>query len=412
MTIGSSSSAGAGASEYVVRAHEEGQKFLARVDSILDTVRNGLPASEAEGFVPVETVQALEYAGFFRALTPMRYGGLELSPADFFDGLVRVAGCNPSASWIGGQLAVHSFEIALLDDRAQQEFWASGPDARASSAYAPTGRWEKVDGGYRVSGTWTFSSGVDHVEWVFAGAGDRNFLVPISDCVVDPDSWQVSGLKGTGSKTLTIAETFVPDHRAHVLDDTYRGVDPGLEVNRTPLYGLSFTGLLTGTMTNASIGASLGALHVYIEESKRRHARRGTGAPVTSNPHLRVRLAGSLATAETMRIRHLDGWRRLFDIACEGRRATPLERMKVRFEDADAIASCLQAVFDIWPVAGASVILDENPLQQYMRDLLAMRVHGSASRDAAADLYVSALLGLPGPDFENSPALSSLAFYA
>ena len=101
-------------------------------------------------------------AGVFRALTPQQYGGLEMDPASFFEGIMKIAGAESSAGWIGGQLNVHSFEIALMDKRLQDEFWQDGPDTRASSSYAPTGEWTAVDGGYIVNGTWGFSSGVDH----------------------------------------------------------------------------------------------------------------------------------------------------------------------------------------------------------------------------------------------------------
>lgn len=401
----------AATSDYAQRAYAAGRRFLTDVDSILDVVRAGRETSERQGSVAAESVEAMTRAGFFRALTPLQYGGLEMAPAPFFEGIMKVAACDSSAAWIGGQLNVHSWEIALLDKRAQDEFWADGPDTRASSSYAPTGTWEEVDGGYRLNGTWAFSSGIDHASWVIVGGGDRNFLVPISDCVVDPDSWDVSGLKGTGSKAMTITDAFVPDYRTHLLMDTYLDRDPGWEVNDRPLYHLPFATILASVMTNPAIGTTLGGLESYIADTKKRRARRGTGAAVTENPHLLVRLAGALSVAQTMRMRHLANWRTLFAIACEGRDSTPVERMKVRFEAADAIDACVEAIYSIWPVAGAAAILSTNPLQQVVRDLMAMRVHGSAGRDAAATLYSQALMGLPGPDFDAEPTMRTLAYY-
>lgn len=398
-------------SEYADRARAAGRRFLADVDDILDIVREGREESESQGSVPVASVEAMTRAGFFRALTPEQYGGLEMAPAPFFDGIMKVAACDSSAAWIGGQLNVHSWEIALMDKRAQDEFWAGGPDTRASSSYAPTGQWEETDGGYLLNGTWAFSSGIDHATWVIIGGGDRNFLVRRSDGEVDHDSWDVAGLKGTGSKSITLTDVFVPDYRTHVLMDTYLDRNPGWEVNDGPLYRLPFATILAAVMTNPAIGTTLGGLDRYIADTRKRRARRGTGASVTENPHLLVRLAGALSVAQTMRERHLANWETLFDIACEGRDSTPVERMKVRFESADAIEECLDAVYSIWPVAGAAAILSANPLQQVVRDLLAMRVHGSAGRDAAATLYAQALLGLKGPSFEDEPTMRTLAYY-
>ena len=117
--------------------------------------------------------------GLFRAFTPVQYGGLEMDPASFFEGIMRIAEADSAAAWIAGQLNVHSFEIALMDERMQEEFWGESPDTRASSSYAPVGKFEPVEGGYRLNGTWTFSSGVDHAQWVILGGGDRTFVVPL-----------------------------------------------------------------------------------------------------------------------------------------------------------------------------------------------------------------------------------------
>jgi len=397
--------------EYAERAYQVGSRYLAAVDGILDEIRSARAETERIGQVPDATVAAMTRAGVFRALTPQQYGGLEMAPAAFFEGIMKIAGAEASAAWIGGQLNVHSFEIALMDKRLQDEFWADGPDTRASSSYAPTGQWKQVDGGYRLNGTWGFSSGVDHAEWVILGGGDRNFVLPRRDFSVAQDSWDVAGLKGTGSKSVTVVDAFVPDYRTHVLDDTYRDRNPGWEVNDRPLYHVSFLSIFNSTMANSAIGATLGGFEEFIADSKVRRARRGTGVAVTENPHLLVRLAGAVSNVNTVKQRHLENWRRLFRIACDGRVADPEERMKVRFEAADAIAVSLDALQEIWPVAGAGAILSANHLQRVVRDLHAMRVHGSAGREAAATLYAQSLLGLPGPDFESNPSMRTLVYY-
>lgn len=397
--------------QYIQRAEQAGKQYLEAVDAILATVRAGRAETETNGRVSDRTVAAMTEAGVFRALTPLQYGGIEMTPAAFFEGIMRIAGADASAAWIGGQLNVHSFEIALMDPRMQEEFWADGPDMRASSSYAPTGKWVQVEGGYLLEGTWGFSSGVDHAQWIIVGGGDRNFVVPRTDFCIAHDSWNVSGLRGTGSKAVTISQVFVPDYRVHLLTDTYRNTDPGLAINDRPLYRCSFMSIFNSTMANSAIGATLGGLDEFINESKTRRARRGTGVPVTENPHLMVKLAGAYSLVETIKKRHLDHWRDLFTIACTDSQASPLKRMQVRFDAADAIAMSLSALEEVWPVAGATSIQSTNHLQQVVRDLHAMRVHGSAGREAAATLYSKCLLGLPGPSFEESPSMRALAYH-
>lgn len=397
--------------QYASRANEAGAQFLDAVNGIQDIVRSKRAETEAIGQVPEATVAAMTSAGVFRALTPLQYGGLEMTPAAFFEGIMRIAEADASAAWIGGQLNVHSFEIALMDRRMQDEFWSDGPDTRASSSYAPTGKWIQVDGGYQLNGIWGFSSGVDHAQWIIVGGGDRNFIVPRNDFEVDQESWDVAGLKGTGSKSVTMSNVFVPNYRVHMLRDTYEGNDPGLAVNDRPLYRCSFMSIFNSTMANSAIGATLGGLNEFIANSKTRRARRGTGASVTENPHLLVKLAGAYSLVETVKRRHLRHWTELFEIACSGREAPTIKRMQVRFDAADSIAQSMSALEEIWPVSGATSILSSNHLQQVVRDLHAMRVHGSAGREAAATLYSQSLLGLPGPSFEENPSMRALAYH-
>ncbi|MDQ0826064.1 3-hydroxy-9,10-secoandrosta-1,3,5(10)-triene-9,17-dione monooxygenase [Arthrobacter sp. B2I5] len=393
-------------SEYRRRALDEGAKYLAEVDGILDTVRAGRHLSEQDGRVPDATVAAMISTGLFRAFTPLQYGGLEMDPASFFEGIMRIAEADSAAAWIAGQLNVHSFEIALMDKKMQEEFWGESPDTRASSSYAPVGKYIAVENGYRLNGTWTFSSGVDHAQWVILGGGDRNFVVPLHDVAIDHGSWDVQGLKGTGSKSVTLKDVFVPDYRTHLLVDTYNDANPGWEVNNRPLYWVSFLGLFNSTPANTAIGTATGGIETFIEQSRVRLTRQGTGAPAAQNPFLHLKVAEARTRVRTVKDRHLNNWRELFDVACRGQEASALERMRVRFEAADSIAASFESFTEIWPIAGAAASSSSNPLQQTMRDLMAARNHGSAGKELAAGQYVKELFGLPPAPFSDFGTLS------
>ncbi|WP_104054936.1 MULTISPECIES: acyl-CoA dehydrogenase [unclassified Arthrobacter] len=395
-------------SAYRERALSAGQDYLAAVDGILEGVRSRREQSEAEGRVPDATVRDMIGTGLFRAFTPLRYGGLEMDPASFFEGIMKIAEADASAAWIAGQLNVHSFEIALMSERMQDEFWATGPDTRASSSYAPIGKVTETGDGYVLNGTWTFSSGVDHAQWVILGGGDKAFVVPIADVVVDHDSWDVQGLKGTGSKSVSLTDVLVPDYRVHKFIDTYNDENPGWAVNNVPLYWMSFSAVFNATPTNTVLGAGLGGINTFIEQSRLRLTRQGTGSPIAQNPFLHLKVAESLTKIGTARERHLQNWRTLFDIACRGEEATPLERMRIRYESAQANATCFESFADIWPIAGAAASASSNPLQQTFRDLMAARNHGSAGRELAAGQYIKTLFGLPPAPFTD---FGTLAYY-
>ncbi len=392
----------AASDDYRARALAAGRQFLQRVDAILPTLRDGREESEGAGVVPQRSVDAMVEAGVFRAFTPLQYGGLELSPADFFDGIIRMAHADSAAAWIAGQITCHSLEIASMSPRMQEDFWgAHGPDARASSSFAPLGQAQARDGGYVLNGTWTFSSGVDHAHFVVLGGAERNYLVPTSDMHIDHHSWDVQGLRGTGSKAVTLRDVVVPAHRVHHLIDVVEDRVSGLAVNDRPLYrGVSWFAVFNSTATNTVIGIALEGLRIFVEQSRSRMTKQGTGAPILNNPFLHLKLADALTRVNGARERHLKNWRELFDKACRGEPVSTLEKMRVRFESADANGICFDAFHDIWPVAGAAASATSNPLQQTFRDLMAARNHGSGGRELAASSYVRELFGMPAPEFK------------
>ncbi|MGA7205817.1 MAG: acyl-CoA dehydrogenase family protein [Specibacter sp.] len=393
-------------SAYRERALAEGRTYLAAVEDILERVASRRTQSEEEGRVSDATVKDMIGTGLFRAFTPLRYGGLEMDPASLFAGVMRIAEADASAAWVAGQLHVHSFEIALMSEKMQDEFWANGPDTRASSSYAPIGKVEEVAGGHLLNGTWTFSSGVDHAQWVILGDGDKAHVVPIDDVVIDHASWQVEGLKGTGSKSVTLTDVFVPEYRTHRFVDTYNDANPGWAVNNVPLYWVSFLAIFNSTPTNTVIGTALGGFNTFIEQSRQRLSRQGTGSPIAQNPFLHLKVAEGLTRIGAARDRHMNNWNTLFDIACRGEEATPLERMRVRFESAYANATSFESFTEIWPIAGAAASASSNPLQQTFRDLMAARNHGSAGRELAAGSYIKTLFGLPPAPFKDFGALA------
>lgn len=393
-------------SEYRQRAIAEGQTYLDKIEGVLESIRSRRAVSDAEGRVSDQTVEEMISTGLFRAFTPLRYGGLEMAPAAFFEGVMRVAEADSSAAWIAGQLHVHSFEIALMSEKMQDEFWATGPDTRASSSYAPIGNVVDVEGGHVLNGTWTFSSGVDHAQWVILGNRDKAHVVPIADVTIDHDSWDVQGLKGTGSKSVTLKDVFVPEYRTHYFVDNYTDENLGWQVNNTPLYWCSFMSLFNSTPANTVVGTSLNGIKTFIEQSKKRLTAQGTGSPVAQNPFLHLKVATALTTVEAFRDRQLNTWREFFDLACQGQVASAERRMRLRFETANLIAVSFEQFVELWPVAGAAASATFNPLQQTFRDLMAARNHGSAGREIAAGHFIKEMFGLPAAPFKDFATLS------
>jgi len=172
--------------------------FIERAQALVPTL--AARAAETDGLRQVhpDTLADLQAAGLFDLLKPKRWGGHEVDPRTFFDVQMAVGSACPSSAWVLGVVAVHAWQLAVFADQAQQDVWGASPRALISSSYAPTGKVERVEGGFRISGRWSFSSGCDHCDWVFLGGfvpvdeGERpdmrTFLLPRSDYSID-DNW-------------------------------------------------------------------------------------------------------------------------------------------------------------------------------------------------------------------------------
>jgi 3-hydroxy-9,10-secoandrosta-1,3,5(10)-triene-9,17-dione monooxygenase len=377
------------------------QKYLDDVRSILPGIRARAASVEGLGRLSDETVRELDEVGVFRGLQPRQWDGLELDPATFFESVSLIGSACGSSGWVAGVLAVHPWEVALLSDRAQREVWGENTRTRLSSSYAPTGKVRPVEGGFELSGQWRFSSGVDLCDWAILGgvpegeteADISAFLVRRTDFEVDPDSWKVAGLAGTGSKTINIQSAFVPDYRRHKIADVNRGNIPGWEVNDRPLYHLPWmAGIFTSAIAAPAIGAATGALNAFVEQTRTRVGAYG-GPPVTANPAIQFRLANALAEVENARMRMRTTWEEFYGLACSGARLIPADlQARSRYEGPRAISGCLHAAIEVFEVAGGGVMHLSNPIQRFLRDLLAMRNHPMGALESNAATYARAVL--------------------
>jgi 3-hydroxy-9,10-secoandrosta-1,3,5(10)-triene-9,17-dione monooxygenase len=216
-----------------------------------------------------DVVNAVIGEGLIRHFTPAVHGGLEGKPQDFFLDQIAIAEADMSTAWALGIIAVHNYQIALMDPRAQAEVWAQGPDAMVSSSYNPVGaRAEAVAGGVMLSGRWGWSSGSLHCNWVLLGGvipeeGYRTFLVPAADYRIE-DTWHTMGLQATGSNDIVIdTPVFVPDYRSH------RQMDGFLGVHHQPpgYYDLPWAQVFIRVVNTSAIGAVRHALALFRDRA-------------------------------------------------------------------------------------------------------------------------------------------------
>src|SRR4051812_9672276 len=275
--------------------------------AVLDGVRDLLPtlrerADEAERLrvVPEASIKELEETGFFRLLQPKRFDGLESDPIDFYTAVRLIASACGSTGWVSSVVGVHPWQLALFPPQAQEDVWGADPETRMSSSYAPTGKAALADGGYRLSGRWSFSSGCAHASWVLLGGIVTNdegqpvdfctFLLPASDYTID-DVWDTVGLRGTGSNDIVVGDVFVPRHHALSFTDVTRCKCPGQEVNGGPLYRIPFGSIFSYAITTPIIGMATGAYQAHVEYQQQRVRAAYVGQKSADDPFAQVRVA-------------------------------------------------------------------------------------------------------------------------
>lgn len=368
--------------------------------ALLDQLAGRAAETEALGRIPDATIEALQERRLLQAIQPRARGGLEMDIRAFFEIVEQVAGACPSTGWVLSVLGVHPWQIALFPPEAHDDVWGDDDQTLVSSSYAPMGTVEVVDGGFRLSGHWQFSSGCDHCTWVLLGAvvptespvpDMRTFLVPRSDYRILDDTWDVIGLAGTGSKDVVVDDAFVPEHRTHRFVDAFMLQNPGQAVHTAPLYRLPFGCVFSHVIAYPAVGAAAAAVATYGRQTRARIAAYD-GSKVSDDAFAQARLAA--ATSEVAAARRGLGaiWDEMIPLA-EAHTDLPVDlRARARWAAADAVARSVTCVERVFEAAGGGAIRRSNPLQRSWRDIHAMRAHALNNPDKAAVIFGKAEL--------------------
>lgn len=360
------------------------QRLLQRARELVPVLRERAPQAARAGRLPEETLRDFHDAGFFRILQPARWDGYELEPQDFFEVQMTLAeGCMSSA-WVLGVIAIHNWQLALFDDRAAQDVWGEDSSVLISSSYMPVGKVTRVEGGFRLSGRWGFSSGSQHCQWAFLGAmvppaepggapDYRTFLVPRHDYSVLAN-WDVMGLEATGSHDVLVEDAFVPEYRTHRSIDGFMQNSPGNAVNTAPLFRIPFGQIFVRAVSSSTIGALQGAIDLFGEVNRQRVGV-NDGRKIVQDPGAQTALADAMVTVDECKTVLLRNFALMMQRARDGQPLTMAERVKMRYDSAIVPDKCAQAVAALMYNSGASSIFREHGLNRAFRDIHTGRAH-------------------------------------
>ena len=362
------------------------ERVIDRVRDLADQLRHQGAEAEKIGKLTDETVKMMKAAGNIRLLQPKSHGGLEVHPREFAETVMATAALDPSAGWINGVVGVHPYQLAYADPKVAAEIWAEDVDTWVASPYAPQGVAKPVDGGYIFNGRWQFSSGTDHCDWIFLGAmlGDAegkplmppqmlHMILPRQDYEIVEDSWNVVGLRGTGSKDVIVKDAFVPTYRTmdamKVMDGTAQR-EAGMTET---LYLMPWSTMFPLDISSAVIGIAEGALAAHLDYQRARVS--ATGTAIKDDPYVMYAIGEAAADINAARQELLANADRIYDIVDSGKEVSFEDRAAGRRTQVRAVWRAVSAVDEIFARCGGNAARMDKPLQRYWRDVHVGQAH-------------------------------------
>ncbi|HRD62797.1 MAG TPA: acyl-CoA dehydrogenase family protein [Nocardioides sp.] len=369
---------------------------LGGVRDLLPTFRDRADEAERLRVVPEASIKELEEVGFFRLLQPVRFDGLEADPVTFYTAVRDIASACGSTGWVSSVVGVHPWQVALFADEAQQAVWAEDPNTRLSSSYAPTGKATVTEGGYRLSGKWSFSSGCDHCTWVLLGGlvfnedGNvvdfKTFLLPRRDYAI-VDVWHMIGLSGTGSNDVVVDDVFVPEAFTLSMGETGQCRGPGQAQNTSDLYKLPFHSIFTTTICTPIIGMALGAYGEHVEMQRSRTRAAYLGERASLDPFAAVRIAEASSEIDAAWALTMHNIREEQELVARGEQIPLNLRLKVRRDQVLGTQRAIDAIDSLFEASGGRALAQGTALQRAWRDAHAGRVHAANDPERALQMF-------------------------
>jgi indole-3-acetate monooxygenase len=355
---------------------------------------------ERERKLSADLVEALIEAGFFRLCVPASIGGVEADTATTVEVCEELARGDSAAGWCIAVMSTAGMLAAYIPEEAAREAYG---DTRSvvGGVFAPKGRAVTDGDAYRVTGRWPFSSGVDHCTWVMGGCiveenGAPRMLEggrPDVELVLFPkdevdviDTWNVSGLRATGSHDIAVEDLTVPRDRA-------ASVITRKPLARGPLYSFPPFGLLALTIAGTALGIGRAAIEDLVELAGGKTPT-GSSRPLAERPVTQTRIAQAEAGLLSARAFLYEAIAAAWDTAERGNPVSIEQRAALRLAATHATAASASAVDTAYDLGGGTSIYETSPLQKRFRDVHAATQHmliGPSTWELTGRL----MLGLP-----------------
>jgi indole-3-acetate monooxygenase len=372
-----------------------GDEIDALATRVAALARELAATTERERALPAALLTELRATGLMRAGVPAALGALEAPPATTLRCAEAIARGDASAGWCVSIAATSSLLCAYLPEDGASEIF-SDPNVIAAGVWAPRGKATAAEGGVRVSGRWSFCSGIPHSRWLFAGCvldgGTAAPGQPVLRVAAMPtaelevlDTWHTGGLRGTGSHDAVAEDLFVPDKHLLSLMDGPR-VDTALY--RFPVFG--FFALSIGA---AALGNARGAIDDLLELAGVKVGL-GSSRTLAERPATQAAVGEAEAALRAARAFYYEAIEHAWQASQQDAPVSESLRLGLRLAATHAVRSAAEVTRTMYDLGGASAIYEDSPLQRRFRDAHTATAHFQVN-PAIWELTGRVLLGVP-----------------
>jgi 3-hydroxy-9,10-secoandrosta-1,3,5(10)-triene-9,17-dione monooxygenase len=384
-------------------------ELAARARALQPILRERAKETEANRRVSAETTATLAAADLFKLVKPKRFGGFEYGPSAVLRVGFELGQACGSTAWCTMLGNVNSLFASYWPLEAQTDVWGAEPGNLLAGTVVPTGRCERTQGGYLISGRWPWASNCENSEWIFvsnmlpevdgASPGPGWFLTPRSGLSVDQNSWHVSGMQGTGSKVVFSEQpVFVPEHRVIRFSDVVAGTTPGRAIPGNVQAGFTFGTFGAVSLVAPLLGMAQGALTWFVQamQTKVRVGGRPGGPNLASqSPFVQERAGRASAAIDAAMALLLADLVSVETKIQAGETLAVADRIRIRRDCGFAARQAADAVNCLFEGTGASRADLDTPMQQFWRDANAAARHVSLDVQGINSLVGQHLFGLP-----------------
>jgi alkylation response protein AidB-like acyl-CoA dehydrogenase len=375
------------------------EQVLAQVNALVDRLRARASETETLRRMHPDNLRDLTEAGVFGLCMPIDRGGYQADEGIVAEVLAQIARGCPSTGWMCTIMTLSAILPALLPEEAADEVYAT-PNLKIAAALAPTAEAVRVDGGYRVTGSWLWNTAGVHSNWLAGAAvvlgekdsGPRAMLIPTKE-VDQQDNWRAAGMAGTATNIATVSDVFVPAARSVLFQDLAEGRYPGRRYSGLVYFNRPWVMWINAASAPSLLGIARGAMDCFMQTLPTRGPITNTAWPKAAEaPLLHHQLAKAqldLETAEMFTSKLATLFRGVLR-----RPPTMLERTQARAyigQIARLSRSCVNQLFE---ASSSSQALLSADLQRYWRDINVLHQHAAIQPNSGDEAYGRVLAGL------------------